>query len=373
MSFAVEADSFTHVQIEDVIDFLNDIPLAGSVVSKTGEVIHLNEKMSSIVGYNHGEEKFKCGWINEDGDASCPDCAEAITLDGRCLISRENQAVSLLAAIRIPQADNILVRIYSDSLTIAPEEAERTINQLLDFANPTNKYSNEAKFSFLNEDGLTSVRVNDIVESVTRLPELSHVDTENRIDASQVIELTSPIILRQMILNILMELGKIDILGSIVIKNMRHAVPADENLSHLLSFQAKSLRALGKSKSSELTAMGLRLKIFRKNLTMATGLEVDAPIVFRENDMIEVQFSISNRLNRAAMDTSENDNNIYNNLSAREQEIVEMVRYGYDNMGISQRLGITHATVKQHLKAIYRKAGVKNRVQLIFKDAPPTP
>jgi len=145
----------------------------------------------------------------------------------------------------------------------------------------------------------------------------------------------------------------------------------DDQMTHMLYFNAKSLKPLGKSKSSELTASGLRFKSLCRNIRGATGLEIDPPIVFQENDTVEVQFSFPNQFSMKATAGNFEDDARYHNLSAREQEIVEMVRNGYDNIGISEKLGITHATVKQHLKAIYRKVEVKNRVELIFKNGQP--
>ncbi len=51
-------------------------------------------------------------------------------------------------------------------------------------------------------------------------------------------------------------------------------------------------------------------------------------------------------------------------LSPREAEIVELVMRGYSNSEIEKRLFISLETVKKHVSNVYRKLGVKNRVQL---------
>ena len=51
-------------------------------------------------------------------------------------------------------------------------------------------------------------------------------------------------------------------------------------------------------------------------------------------------------------------------LSPREAEIAGLVLRGYSNREIEERLFISLETVKKHVSNIYRKLGVKNRVQL---------
>ena len=51
-------------------------------------------------------------------------------------------------------------------------------------------------------------------------------------------------------------------------------------------------------------------------------------------------------------------------LSPREAEIVDLVMRGYSNREIEKRLFISLETVKKHVSNVYRKLGVKNRVQL---------
>jgi len=50
-------------------------------------------------------------------------------------------------------------------------------------------------------------------------------------------------------------------------------------------------------------------------------------------------------------------------LSARESEVLALVVSGCSNQEIARELGITRNTVKNHLRSILVKLGVKNRVQ----------
>jgi DNA-binding CsgD family transcriptional regulator len=50
-------------------------------------------------------------------------------------------------------------------------------------------------------------------------------------------------------------------------------------------------------------------------------------------------------------------------LTPRELKILALLTAGNSTRDIAEQLGITPATVKTHLTSVYKKTGVKNRVQ----------
>jgi DNA-binding NarL/FixJ family response regulator len=50
-------------------------------------------------------------------------------------------------------------------------------------------------------------------------------------------------------------------------------------------------------------------------------------------------------------------------LSARQREILEMVEEGLSNAQIAGRLYLSESTIKQHLRAVYKELGVRNRTE----------
>lgn len=52
-------------------------------------------------------------------------------------------------------------------------------------------------------------------------------------------------------------------------------------------------------------------------------------------------------------------------LTPRERSIVALVTQGKRNREIAQTLGVSEATVENHLHRIYRKLGVTNRVEAV--------
>jgi two-component system, NarL family, response regulator LiaR len=54
-------------------------------------------------------------------------------------------------------------------------------------------------------------------------------------------------------------------------------------------------------------------------------------------------------------------------LSAREKEVLELLSKGLMYKEIADKLGVTHETVKKHLKNIYQKLHVQNKMEAVNK------
>src|SRR5918993_1122643 len=60
---------------------------------------------------------------------------------------------------------------------------------------------------------------------------------------------------------------------------------------------------------------------------------------------------------------SQNENPKLGDLTARQREILEMVVEGLSNAEIAGRLYLSESTIKQHLRAVYKELGVRNRTE----------
>jgi len=60
---------------------------------------------------------------------------------------------------------------------------------------------------------------------------------------------------------------------------------------------------------------------------------------------------------------SHNEKPKIGDLSARQREILELVVEGLSNAEIARRLYLSESTIKQHLGAVYKVLGVRNRTQ----------
>jgi DNA-binding NarL/FixJ family response regulator len=60
---------------------------------------------------------------------------------------------------------------------------------------------------------------------------------------------------------------------------------------------------------------------------------------------------------------SQKENPSIGELSARQREILELIVEGLSNAQIAGRLYLSESTIKQHLRAVYKELGVRNRTE----------
>jgi DNA-binding NarL/FixJ family response regulator len=58
-----------------------------------------------------------------------------------------------------------------------------------------------------------------------------------------------------------------------------------------------------------------------------------------------------------------------NDLTAREQQVLELLAAGLDNREIARQLGITYATVRTHVRNLLEKIGVHSRLEAVARAA----
>ncbi|MEJ5168300.1 MAG: LuxR C-terminal-related transcriptional regulator [Arcobacteraceae bacterium] len=91
------------------------------------------------------------------------------------------------------------------------------------------------------------------------------------------------------------------------------------------------------------------------------------------NNMIWLIPDITTEFVKNIIDSSnnliENDNKIFSQLTHKEQNIAILIKKGYTNSAISEQLDISINTVKTHIKHIYDKLHVKDRISfsLLFQ------
>ena len=54
-------------------------------------------------------------------------------------------------------------------------------------------------------------------------------------------------------------------------------------------------------------------------------------------------------------------------LTQRELQVAKLVCSGFNNKDISAKLKITHGTVKTHIRNIYRRVRIRNKIQMVLK------
>jgi len=101
-----------------------------------------------------------------------------------------------------------------------------------------------------------------------------------------------------------------------------------------------------------------------ETLTSAIRLVALGFRIFHESDVSGARpSSVPYKGQSALRGDTQQSVDAYTLLTKREVAILARLRAGLENKSIAQELGVSEATVKVHLRAIYRKTGVRNRTQ----------
>ena len=79
----------------------------------------------------------------------------------------------------------------------------------------------------------------------------------------------------------------------------------------------------------------------------------------------EIEPEIADAIVEAGKDTLFDDLQEEYGLTDREKELCQLIYEGKSNAEISETLFITESTVKTHIYNLYRKTGVKNRMEIL--------
>lgn len=85
-----------------------------------------------------------------------------------------------------------------------------------------------------------------------------------------------------------------------------------------------------------------------------------------KNNMIWIYPEFTTSLIQALTQGIKIPTQLLNSLTFREQEVALLMRNGLSNQDIAQDLNISINTVKTHIKNIYEKANVKNRLAFML-------
>ena len=141
-----------------------------------------------------------------------------------------------------------------------------------------------------------------------------------------------------------------------------HADPIDDDSRDLLHEFANSFGRI-----YERTALRDHLEAQRTRLIVATA-EVDAITAesHREIDLVRLVGSEQPaETSTATFDALADPGAPDDPLTPRERDVFALMRQGYSNAQIADRLAVQPSTVKSHVRAILRKLGAVNRVEAI--------
>ena len=106
-------------------------------------------------------------------------------------------------------------------------------------------------------------------------------------------------------------------------------------------------------RTPELVALGRRM-----SRAYAVTIDFDA-IADLGYPLVMMRLALNRRLARGVFQT----------LSPRERQVASLVAFGFRNREVAEQLGISLATVKDHVHHILQKAGLTSRAALIAASA----
>jgi len=325
------------------------------ITDMDGTLIFVNRPMKAVMR-SSGERVFRCRWLTDEPGRTCPDCAEAPTLQGRCFFARED-GVFLDAAVRIFGSGGALARIYFRSKTGGNQE---TVDKLLSLAVSPAKNRLDEKTIF---PPLPELRA--VAHSAIAAAGMTH-DVDNGINQHTLCAEWEPLELRCVITQILRHLWLVGVKGKIAVRDISADALAGYSAPAGLAFNMHTQIYGKKELKSRLGALGFRLGNYFHLLRQATQTRLRPPDISHHKKIVVVKLDLSDPAPRP--DADQTHEYEFSGLSSRELEVLELTRLGHDNQSISSVLKISESTVRQHLKSLYRKAGVKNRLALILKS-----
>lgn len=110
------------------------------------------------------------------------------------------------------------------------------------------------------------------------------------------------------------------------------------------------------------------LYFYRKN----TGAKMDSfrsEIKLRLNETLSLKNEIETLNSGSSSNQSDLNIVLHDKLSAREQEILDLLALGLSNKEIGEKLFVSVNTIKTHILSLYNKLDVKNRTQAAIKGS----
>ncbi len=171
-------------------------------------------------------------------------------------------------------------------------------------------------------------------------------------------------------LNVLAKLKKVDSIdsllelsSSIIVLN-EDAMLEDRNLNILRLLQNQN-RILYLSRSPELESAKKMLSLGVSgygNSLMNQSFFSSALDAIKQGFVWIAPQIVSDMVKDMTSSTQKRSEDIFSKLTQSEQKIAEFIKDGYKNQDIADELNVSLNTIKTHIKSIYEKLGVKDRL-----------
>jgi DNA-binding CsgD family transcriptional regulator len=350
----MKENSLPSDKMKRLIAFVEELPLPACVVrGSDAALLCMNALMFAKVRKDLNHVPFRCTWIFER-NAACPDCAEPPVIEGRCLISRNgSHHLLMVSALRLKDYDNALLRMYALPRDFDSATVDRAVGASLDFAGRPAGATLPTGVAPLRETAPIDLRL--FVDRIIERTGLSHGMVDNTVASGTLLTAVAPLPLRRLLETIIGELAVQAKKRAITIADDRESA-APRRIRMTIPYNPEA-----KGKASQIEAIRLHFKAFVNTLAEATGYRIPCPEVEPGRHSLTVRLAIAD----VWSPMTQSRPSFYRELTSREREVTEMIKSGFTTQQVSDQLEISIATVKQHLKSIYKKANVSTRIGLV--------
>ena len=349
--------------MKKISGFVSGLSFPACVIDKAGELAHVNKAMRRL----HGEGKElsiygSCEFTPSEESNDCANCAHYPATNGKCVIPRVTKNLKLVMAVGLEKMGGATVAFYANGSAVDPMKAHAAMGEILSLSGAGKRKVRVTTVS-APAGWLASVQLQELVELGLKGLETGGARFDLKVDGMVSMDFASLSAARLVIRRMGVELLGLSPKKALEARRFKESRKGES--VHIISMKIDIGRQAPKSLSSKVSAIELRLSRYCQRLGRMMGLVIAAPVtrLWDEDGEVHLTFELAGGF---AVSEGE-ESSIFSLLSNREREVVELVVEGFANDEMSGKMGITVSTVKQHIKNIYRRTGVKSRSELIFR------
>lgn len=354
-------------RMRKITELVSGLSFPACVVDSSGELAFINPAMRhpDADGTRPSKPGF-CSFTPSGASDACVNCSHHHVTQGRCAIPRVTPSSRLVMAVGLEKQGGFTVAFYSNGFAADPMEAHAAVGEILSLAGYAGKgESRPAKVS-THAGWEAAVHLKELVKLALDGLDFGGAGLDLNVGGEVSMDFASLSAARLIIRRMAVELLRLEPTGTLMARSFLK--PGEDATTHVLSMQVDAGRLAAKSLLNEISAMELRLSGYCLRLGRMMGLSMPVPIMLVGEGKTDLRFEVAGGFpSSEGHGRNSLTHHAFQGLSSREQQVVAMVAAGLANDEISRKLGITASTVKQHIKNIYRRTGVKNRLELILR------
>lgn len=354
--------------MERIRGFLSELPFPACVIDKSGKLVAFNASMGQLQGDGNGLSRMGvCDFTPSRETCDCGNCGHYPVSNGKCVIPRVTISSRLVMAAGIEKMGGATIAFYQGGSALDPLKAHAAMEEILFLVGETKGKRRPTELSGAT-DWKVTVFLRDLVALGLARNESNGAGYDLKVRGTVTMDFASLSALSRLIRRVGAELLLLSPNKPLKARMLKK--PKKTGVIQVISMMMEVEGMASKSISGTIPSIDLRLSRYCQRLGSMMGLAIPAPVTLFKDKEVEVYLPFELDGGFASSEggwIQSGGDSVFYGLSRRERQVVAMVVEGNSNDQISKEMGITISTVKQHIKNIYRRTGVKSRAELIFR------